>query len=167
MKLTTILLLSILANTQSPAAIELLEQANFQGGVILHVRSGDSIETAKLYQQDNSLVYGLERDAAKIGDARNHAYSSGVAGKVSIDHWSTEHLPFSENFINLLVREEKSLVSDQECLRVLAPKGVMLTKSENGWVKQTKERPTTIDDWPQHFYSAGGNPHDLTPTSCG
>ena len=142
---------------QSIAATELLEQADFTGGVILHVGSGEGMETIKLYQEDSSLVYGLDRDAGMVGKARTHAYSSGVAGKVSFDHWTTEHLPFSENFVNLIVREESSLVGDEECLRVLAPNGVMLTKSGDAWTKQIKERPTTIDDWPQHFYSAGGN----------
>ncbi len=47
----------------------LLKQADFNGGVILHIGSGDGARTASLYKSENTLVYGLETSAANVQEA--------------------------------------------------------------------------------------------------
>ncbi|HIG26282.1 MAG TPA: hypothetical protein EYQ50_00190 [Verrucomicrobiales bacterium] len=138
-------------------ADDLLQRGGFSGGVILHLGSGDGSLTCELYRTENSLVYGLEVQAQKVLKARAYAYSKGVSGKVSFDHWDRGVLPFSQNFINLIICEDPSLIDETELLRVLAPRGIALIRNGSQWTRLVKEIPSTIDDWPQHFYAANGN----------
>lgn len=157
--LAAALMLSSLISAQAVTGKELLEAAGFRGGVILHLGSGTGELTADLYQVENSLVVGLERDADTVASARDLLFDRGLAGKVTVEHWTTTHLPFSENFINLIVCEDAKAIEEAEWRRVLTPEGVFLSRNSetDEWLGQVKERPWTIDDWPQHFYAASGN----------
>jgi outer membrane protein assembly factor BamB len=42
-------------------------------------------------------------------------------------------------------------------MRVLAPNGVLYTKSADKWNKIVKSRPAALDEWTHHLHDAGGN----------
>ncbi len=142
-------------NLAADTASDLLEEAKFMGGVILHIGSDDGSLTNSLHQSENSLVYGLEKSAEKIELARKQTYQEGLSGKVTYSQWEGEHLPFAQNFINLVVCEAE--VDQSEIMRVLAPYGTALIKNGDSWDSLTKEFPSTMDHWPQYFYSPTGN----------
>ncbi|MCH2209051.1 MAG: PQQ-binding-like beta-propeller repeat protein [Lentisphaerales bacterium] len=144
-----------LFGAHADTANELLKKADFSGGVILHIGSGNGELSNDLYQSENTLVYGLEKSAEKVQNARAKAYEEGISGKVTYSQWNSEFLPFAQNFINTIICEEE--VDDKEIMRVLATYGTALIKSENKWKKLSKEYPSSMDDWPQYFYSPTGN----------
>ena len=148
-------LTTISSNLFADTASDLLSEAEFSGGIILHIGSGDGSLSNALLQGENSLVYGLEKSGDKVELAREAAYEQGISGKVTYSEWNGEHLPFAQNFINLIVSEAE--VDEGEIMRVLAPYGTALIKNGDSWKKLTKEYPSTMDHWPQYFYSPTGN----------
>jgi outer membrane protein assembly factor BamB len=138
-------------------ARRILEATGIKGGLIVHVSCGDGELTAALYANDRYLIHGLDADAKNIERAREHIQSRGLYGKVSVITWSGPHLPYAENLVNLLVIEDLGRVPMEECLRVLAPNGVVYIKSGNKWGKTIKPWPDAIDEWTHHLHDAGGN----------
>jgi outer membrane protein assembly factor BamB len=158
LKKSLIIYLALVISTSSlmaDTASDLLQKIKFSGGVILHIGSGNGELSNSLYKSKNTLIYGLEKSASKITKARNAAYDQGISGKVTYSQWNSEFLPFAQNFINLIICEEK--VDQKEIMRVLAPYGTALIKKGNTWEKLYKEYPSTMDGWPQYFYSPTGN----------
>jgi len=95
-------------NTSAPGDVarDILEQAGVKGGLIVHVGCGDGRITAALRAGDSYLVHGLESDAADVEQARGHVRSLGLYGKVWVQHWTGEHLPYAENMVNLVVMRD-------------------------------------------------------------
>ena len=137
-------------------AEQILEVTGVKGGLIVHVGCGDGKLTAALCAGDSYLVHGLEADPANVEKARDHIRSQGLYGQVSVERWSREHLPYTDNLVNLLVLENP--VSTQEQMRVLAPKGVAYLKQGNAWVKTVKPWPDEIDEWTHYLHDPTGNP---------
>jgi ubiquinone/menaquinone biosynthesis C-methylase UbiE len=96
-------LATISSNLFADTASDLLSEAEFSGGIILHIGSDDGSLSNALLQGENSLVYGLEKSGDKIKLARQRAYEQGISGKVTYSEWNGEDLPFAQNFINLIV----------------------------------------------------------------
>jgi outer membrane protein assembly factor BamB len=138
-------------------AKDILDATGVKGGVVVHIGCGDGRLTAALRANDSYIVQGLDKDTANIKKAREHIQSLGLYGKVSIDQLRGDHLPYIDNFVNLVVSEGISEISMGEVLRILAPKGVAYIKIAGRWIKAVKERPAEIDDWTHYLYDASGN----------
>ena len=159
---TCLLLISLVislarAQQAEQEAENILDATGVKGGVVVHIGCGDGRLTAALCANDSYIVQGLDNDAKNIRKAREHIRSLGLYGKVSIDQLRGGHLPYIDNFVNLVVSEDTSEVPIDEVLRILAPKGVAYIKKAGQWVKAVKERPAEIDDWTHYLYDASGN----------
>ncbi len=143
----------------SPAetARAILTQSGVQGGFVVHLGYGDGALTAALRTDDRYVVQGLERDSAQVERARAQVASLGVYGPVSIDRWDGRRLPYAENLINLIVAEDLAQVSEDELLRVLAPRGVAMVRRDGAWVKTVKPRPDDIDEWTHYLHGPSNN----------
>ena len=119
---------------------------------------GEGENLSGLYGGPSFLVQGLERDRAQAERARARVVSRGLYGKVTVESWSGKGLPYVENLVRLLVLERPGLVSREEALRVTAPGGVILEKTEKGWKKTVKPRPSDIDEWTHYLHDSTGNP---------
>ena len=139
------------------SARNIVKEANFKGGLIVHLGCGDGVFTAALCVNDRCLVHGLDADSDSVAKARKHIQGLGLYGRVSVDRLEGRDLPYADNLVNLLVVEEPGQVSMKECLRVLAPNGTVIVKSGSRWQKTVKARPDTIDEWTHHLHDAGGN----------
>lgn len=139
------------------AALALMELAGVRGGLVVHVGCGDGRLTAALGARDGFCVQGLERDPARVEQARGHVRSLGRYGKVSIDHWDGRSLPYVDNLVNLLVIEDAGALPREEILRVLAPEGVACLKEGGQWSRMVKPRPKEIDQWTHYLYDATNN----------
>ena len=139
-------------------AQQVFSEAGVQGGLVVHLGCGDGRLTAALRASDAYLVHGLDADAEQISRARKHIESLGLYGKVSVDQLIGAALPYADNLVNLLVVEQLGEVTQSECVRVLAPRGVALIKIADGWKKIVKSWPEEIDEWTHHLHDAGGNP---------
>ena len=152
-----ICLLSSAATAQEGA--ELLEQSGIQGGVVVHLGCGDATLTEQLLANDRYRVHGLDTDPDKVKAARNRLVAAGRYGAVSVDRWDGEHLPYVDNFVNLIVAAGAGAgVSEEELMRVLAPNGVLLMQREGEWQKTVKPWPAEMDDWTHYFHGPDGNP---------
>ena len=147
-------------------AKRILADADYTGGLIVHLGCGDGRLTAALYAGEGSVVHGLESDAVQVAKAREHIRELGLYGEVSVDVLDGEHLPYADNLVNLLVVSRRLSVDRGEMLRVLCPGGVALVsgvrgrgsgaRSEND-SKIVKAWPDEIDEWTHFLYDASGN----------
>ncbi len=135
----------------------ILEQAGVRGGLIVHLGCGDGTLTAALGEQESCVVQGLDRDAEQVARARRHIRSTGRYGCVSASHWDGGRLPYADGLVNLIVAERDDAVEADEAMRVLAPRGVMLRRRDDGWQMRAKPVPEKIDEWPHYLYGPDNN----------
>ncbi len=136
----------------------LLREHGIEGGLIVHLGCGGGQFTAALRIDDRFIVQGLDRDSAKVEDARKSIRSQNLYGKVTADCLKGEQLPYIDNVVNLLVVENSYAVPREEILRVLRPEGIALIKQDKKWIKMVKPRPDEIDDWTHYLHNPTGNP---------
>lgn len=141
----TLFLLSCPAMAVS--ADKILDQAGIRGGLIVHIGSGDGRLLADLQTQQGCLLHGLETNPAKVRASRRFLLDRGLYGKISVDLFDGQKLPYAENLVNLIVIDNKQInIPRQEILRVLVPNGVAIINGK----KITKPMPGNIDEW-THF----------------
>lgn len=143
-------------------AAQILDASGVKGGLIVHIGCGNGKLTAALRANDSYLVHGLDVDARNVEKAREHIQSLNLYGKVSVEQWRGNRLPYIDNLANLVVSEPGSLpagieVPMDEVLRVLAPNGVAYIKKGDTWTKTVKPRPKEIDEWTHYLHDASGN----------
>ena len=68
-----------------------------------------------------------------------------------------DRLPYLDNLVNLLVVSDNSGVPEEEMLRVLAPRGVLMREENGQWRKTVKPWPDGIDEWTHFLHDSGGN----------
>jgi len=139
-------------------ARQILAATGVRGGLVVHVGCGDGRLTAALGSSRSTLVHGLDRDAANVATARRHVADRGLRGKVTVERWQGDRLPYTDNLVRLLVSEDLSGVAEGEVVRVLAPGGVAYVRTDGAWVKTGKPWPEDIDEWPHFLHGADNNP---------
>ncbi len=142
----------------NPSAKEILEASWVKGGLVVHLGCGDGTLTAELGADQKYLVHGLDAERKNVDAARKHIRSLGIYGSVSVDTFDGEHLPYTDNLVNLIVAEDPGKVSQAEILRALAPLGVAYVKRRGQWTEFAKPWPKEIDEWTHHLHAADGNP---------
>ena len=142
-------------------AKKILAGTDFNGGLIVHMGCGDGRLTAALHAGDESVVHGLDADAAQVAGAREHIRKLGLYGKVSVDVFDGKHLPYADNLVNLVVmRDAGCKMRDEEIQRVLAPGGVAFFLNRQSEIenrKWLKPWPDDIDEWTHFLHDASGN----------
>lgn len=160
--LTIVVVLGALSTTLTAygadpiSAREILDATGVQGGLIVHVGCGNGELTAALGADERFLVHGLDEDATNVAAARKHIQSLDRYGRVSVEQWSGDSLPYIDNCINLVVLESGN-VSQAELLRVLVPNGVAYTNSGDRWTKTVKPRPEEMDEWTHYLHNPSNN----------
>ena len=143
-------------------ARDIVDASGVTGGLVVHLGftdPGTSVSTAGLCVSDSFVVHGLSRKAERVAGARKLIRAEGRYGPVSVDQWLKPSLPYGDNLVNLIVVEEGSRVSEAELLRVLAPRGVVMTPQDGRWVKTlTKPWLDEMDEWNHYLHGADGNP---------
>ncbi|MCB1274947.1 PQQ-binding-like beta-propeller repeat protein [Prosthecobacter sp.] len=140
-------------------AADLISQSGVKGGIVVHVGCGDGKLTQALRANERYQVQGLTKDAAAVPGIRESIHEAGKYGPVAVESWDGKHLPYIENYVNLLVIEDASAVAKEEIDRVLTPLGVaMVKKVGGGWDKITKPWPKGMDEWTHYAYDSEGNP---------
>ena len=139
-------------------ARRVLRECGVKGGLVVHLGCGDGKLTAALRADDSYLVHGLDSDAKNIEKAREYIQSLNLYGKVSVDRYRGDRLPYADNLVNLIVSEDCGPISMVEVMRVLAPNGVAYVKKAGKWEKTVKPWPQTIDEWTHWLHDASGNP---------
>jgi len=148
-------------SSEKALAQQILAAAGVKGGLIVQVGCGDGRLTAALRANESYLVHGLDADAKNIAAARRHIRSLGLYGKVSVEPWTGQRLPYVDNLVNLLVIcDAQAAISDQELQRVLAPGGVAVRldpKSKIRDPKFVKPWPQQMDQWTHALHGPDNN----------
>jgi len=141
-----------------------------EGGLVVHVGCGDGRLTAALRQDDAYVVHGLDIDPARIDEARKYIRSRGLYGPVSVETFDGKHLPYTDNLVNVVVRDTGCKIRDDEIMRVLSPGGVLLTLDSRHSTLSSipplssirKPPREGVDEWTHFLHDASGNPvaHD-------
>ncbi|MBL9131910.1 MAG: PQQ-binding-like beta-propeller repeat protein [Verrucomicrobiaceae bacterium] len=158
MKRLALLLLALSPSLFADEASDILAQSGVKGGIVVHVGCGDASVTQKLRANESYQVQGLTKDADKVPAIRDSLHKAGVSGAVAVSEWNAKHLPYIENYVNLLVIEDAAAVSREEIDRVLTPLGVAMIKKGGAWEKITKPWPKDMDEWTHYAYDSKGNP---------
>jgi len=145
------------ASVQQQQARRILAATGVQGGLIVQLGCGDGKLTAALHAGDSYLVHALDTSAENVCNARRHIKLLGLYGRVTVEPWTGERLPYVDNFVNLIVSEGPVPVSMDEVLRVLAPQGVAYVRQGEAWTRTVKPRPKQIDQWTHYLHDASGN----------
>jgi outer membrane protein assembly factor BamB len=142
-------------------------------GVCVVLEPSDAREAIELHRKFNSIVQCLYRDEEVLNRARAEIRKSGVYGRVSAIQWDGKHLPYVENFLNLVVSDAGVQVPGDEIARVLAPGGILLSKKKlkpdnrnlkprsaapEGWFMAARTVPPQIDEWTHYCHGPDGNP---------
>ncbi len=156
-RLTIVVALLVLSAEGALAAEKAPEAAGVTRGLIVHVGCGDGKLTAALGAGEGLLVHGLDTDAKNVRAAREHIAAAGIYGKVSVDTFDGENLPYIDNFVNLVVYEDLGSLRMSEVMRVVAPGGAAQVKTDGKWVKTVKPRPREIDEWSHYLHGPDNN----------
>ncbi|MHC4659992.1 MAG: PQQ-binding-like beta-propeller repeat protein, partial [Planctomycetota bacterium] len=136
---------------------EIIAKSGVKGGLIVHLGKGEVGFTTDSFLNDSFLVHGLYRDEAAVVQARIHIKKKDLYGKVSVQHWDKDYLPYADNMVNLLVAEELGDIPMDEVMRVLTPLGAAFIKSHATWTKKIKPWPEQIDEWTHYLHDADNN----------
>ncbi|MBL7218716.1 MAG: PQQ-binding-like beta-propeller repeat protein [Phycisphaerae bacterium] len=153
-KQVIIALTLILTFAATGYAAEAPKSDRVKGGLIVHVGATDGKGTISL-AGDNFVVQGLSTKPEAVAAAREHLKSTGKCGKVSIDLFDGEHLPYVDELVNLIVIREAGKLTRDEIERVLVPGGHAVFAVENG-KSFSKPHPKAIDDWTHYLHDPAG-----------
>jgi len=134
-------------SVQEKTAQKILDTTLIKGGLVVHIGCGDGKLTAALRANDGYIVQGLDIDVGKVEKARKTIMSKGLYGKVTAREFDGKNLPYIDNLVNLVVATDKCKVSEDEILRILAPRGVAYVNGK----KTVKPWPAELDEW-THFH---------------
>ncbi|MFW6107422.1 MAG: PQQ-binding-like beta-propeller repeat protein [bacterium] len=143
--------------SEAALARRLLDKSGVHGGLLVHVGCGDGRLTAALAANGRFVVHGLARDREEVARAREHVRSAGLAGKVFVERWVGQRLPYTDNLVNLLVAEDGAQVRMAHVRRVLAPQGAACVKSGGEWGRTAKPQPEGLDEWTHFLHDPSGN----------
>lgn len=152
------LLSAFISAALADQASDILAQSGVKGGIVVHVGFEDGMVTRSLRANESYQVQGLTTNASAVPAIRESISKAGSYGPVSIEAWDGKHLPYIENYVNLLVIEDAKLVAKEEIDRVLTPLGVAMVKKGSAWEKIVKPWPNGMDEWTHYAYDSKGNP---------
>lgn len=156
-RLAIVLLACLPSVCLADSAEQILSQVGMRGGFVVHVGCDDGKLTAALGAGENYLVQGLDVDAADVAAARRHIQSLGIYGRVAVDTFPGDRLPYADNLANLIVSDDLGDLPMSEVLRVLCPNGTAYIKSGGQWQKTVKPRPEEIDEWTHFLHGPENN----------
>ena len=127
-----------------------IQQAGISGGLVVQLGS-DDLSLKTLGQRFHVRL--LLTDAAAVDRTQAAIDKAGLAGRFTVDVFDGKRLPLAERVVNALVLAQDGLISEQEALRVLAPRGLLIGPSG----VRVNPVPPSIDEWTHYLYDASGN----------
>jgi outer membrane protein assembly factor BamB len=134
---------------------EIVRTSGVTGGFVVQVGSDDGQRLAALAANPRYTIHGLELDDQAVDQSRQSLLDAGLYGRVAVDRWNGRRLPYADGMVNLLIDDGAS--PEGEVRRVLAPLGVHLRKTADGWQKTVQPWPADIDQWTHYLHDPGNN----------
>ncbi|MFC1497607.1 PQQ-binding-like beta-propeller repeat protein [Verrucomicrobiota bacterium] len=177
--LTGLLIAFVSVALASDTGKEIIKASGVKGGLVVHVGCNNPQLLLDLCANESYLVHALDTDRKNVESARKYIQAKGLYGKVSVDTWDGEKLPYADNLVNLIVMSSAFRVPSSELDRVLAPRGVAMARKGSGldftggdgaeskrpdpeegldgWSMFTKPVPSDIDDWTHWLHGPDNN----------
>jgi outer membrane protein assembly factor BamB len=156
----SIVLVALMALVPLGAAADeadMVRAAGTPGGLVVHLGCGDGAMTARMRLGEGFLVQGLDTDSVAVQKARTRLREKGVYGPVTVASFDGQHLPYTDNLVNVLVVSQPYQVSTAEMKRALAPGGVAYIKKGEDWDTLRQPWPEGIDEWTHYLHGPGNN----------
>ncbi len=154
----TFVLVSVATSSFGQSAREMAASSGVQGGLVVHMGSGGGSFATDLLANSSFVVHGLCGDRRDTEEARKSIKRQGLYGRMSVQYWNKDYLPYSDNLVNLLVAEDLGNVPMTEVMRVLVPGGVAYVNKNGTWERSVKPWPEEMGQWSHHLHGADGNP---------
>lgn len=158
---------------QLPADLtKILESHGLRGGLAVHIGCGDGSLVSDFYGEGNFLVQGLDNDSEVVAGARREIIRAGDYGRISVNRYDGQQLPYTDYLVNLAVVNEGDDLSVTEVVRVLSPYGILafrkgtfgelpfsmdLLPEKDGWIMAVRQYPAKMDEWRQYLHGADNN----------
>jgi len=141
------------------SAEKILDESGVKAGIVVVVGRCEAGLLAELGAHEGCVVQGLDTDAARVAKARKQLEGKGLSGRVSVNTFDGEHLPYDKNLINLVITGDGCGVPRAEIVRVLVPGGVAVSLAPRSSSLTTfrKPWPAELDEWTHFLHSASGN----------
>lgn len=162
MKKTALFALAVLSAALSAAqaqeARQILDASGVKGGLVVAIGCEDPSFLAGLRLGDSYLVHGLDPDPGKVAHAREYLQEKGLYGPVTVSRLKGSQLPYLDNLVNaVVVTGDKGQISEDEMIRVLAPRGVIVDARRSQLKITRKPWPRELDEWTHYLYNASNN----------
>ena len=160
-----------------PNAETMIAEAGISKGICSVPNCGDGSLALEIARQSEFLVHAFDRDLAQVNGATARAEQAGVWGsRLVVERLTTDHLPYADNFVDLVVVDESQGISAAEVFRVVRPRGCAIVKGEtelaaglgragfqvkttaDGWTIARKPAMKGADDWPHWAHGPDNNP---------
>jgi outer membrane protein assembly factor BamB len=140
----------VLAAESEAIAERLLEESGVEGGLIVHVGSGDGELTAALKATDAYRVHRLDPSGENVAKLRQWFREQELLGPVTVQQWTGPELPLTDGVVNLLVLEDEGDVDAAEIQRVLCPGGVVYVNGSSSKGSQDRSEIRPLPGPPPH-----------------
>ena len=128
-------------------AEQAIQASRIKGGLCVVLGSADAGLAAAIARDGTFLVHCLSADAAAVDAARQSLTAKRLYGRVSVERWDADMLPYSDNLVSLLIVIDAGKATEAERLRVLRPGGEMLARQGEKFAATLKPRPQGVDEW--------------------
>ena len=132
---------------------DVVKNSGITGGIIVHLDCNDGKETAKLLNNNNLCVQGLDTSEGDIATARKYLSSQGLYGKITANLFDGKTLPYADDLVNIVVSVSSTQVPESEILRVLCPLGTAYINGN----RIIKPWPKDTDEWTHYLHNADNN----------
>lgn len=136
---------------------EITQASGVTGGLVVQIGCGNGDLLGALAANPRFLIQGLEPDAQAVRQAQTKLLTANLYGRVTVDRWQGPRLPYANESVNLVITGPVAAPLRAEIDRVLAPNGVCLERTAEGWSKTAKAWPADIDEWTHYLHDPGNN----------
>ncbi|NQU22798.1 MAG: PQQ-binding-like beta-propeller repeat protein [Candidatus Nealsonbacteria bacterium] len=162
MKNVALIALGLLATFLSAAkardAGQILDASGVKGGLVVVIGCDNPALLAQLRPGNSHLVHGLDRDSAKVADARRYLQEKGLYGPVTVARWKGSQLPYVDGLVNMIVvTGDTGPISRDEMIRVLAAGGVVADARNEKIEITRKPWPVELDEWTHDRHDASNH----------
>lgn len=139
---------------------EIVDISDVHGGFVVQVGCGTGPLTFTLARKSNYQIQVLDANHTKVAQLRGRLREKGLYGKVTVDVFNGETLPYVDNLVNLIVLtgDLDETVPLAEMKRTLSPLGAIV-KVQGDQVTRVHRKPwpDDIGEWTHYLCDASNN----------
>ncbi len=130
-----------------------------RGGLCVLTGGTENYKLAeKLLESGPWVIHWIDTRASQVDEVRRHFQNRGLYGRIMVEHWDKNNLPYADNLLNLFIGLDEGWKPDpDEVLRVLAPEGSAFLADGSGYRHLEKPRSPDMGEWTHPWQGADGS----------